>query len=216
MKFGADKSNDSSEKRVFFTPRVVTMSKQRAMNKVIGDVHRTLAGLAVRIFPATTLTLTKDTALSEQGRGAAWHVWINAQYGRGTAWARHAMCESALRVCDRPEQGLLDLFALLCTWNSHTTRYSWRMGLSLTVESMGNIFTDWIYTNTLKRDSWFLEGPRVSKKMDSDSNGGFHEGTRHKKVEKRNTRKTSVDRRPGRSKKNKNKRPGYRKSRKMW
>ena len=32
----------------------------------------------------------KDMALSEQGRGVAWH-------GRGTAWAQHAMCESALR-----------------------------------------------------------------------------------------------------------------------
>jgi hypothetical protein len=31
--------------------------------------------------------------MSEQGRGAAWYVWIN-----GTAWARHAMCESALKV----------------------------------------------------------------------------------------------------------------------
>ena len=38
-------------------------------------------GLAVRLFPATTRTFTKDTALSEKGRGAAWHVWIN-----GTAW----------------------------------------------------------------------------------------------------------------------------------
>ena len=46
-------------------------------------------GLAVRIFPATMRTSTKDTALSEQGRGAAWHVWINARHGRGTAWARH-------------------------------------------------------------------------------------------------------------------------------
>ena len=54
-------------------------------------------GLAVRIFPATTRKFTKDTALSEQGRGAAWHVWINARHGRGTAWERHAMCESALR-----------------------------------------------------------------------------------------------------------------------
>ena len=31
-------------------------------------------GLAVRIFPATTRTFTKDTALSEHGRSAAWHV----------------------------------------------------------------------------------------------------------------------------------------------
>jgi len=47
------------------------------------------------MFPATTQTFTKDTALSEQGKGAAWRVWINARHGRGTAWARHAMCESA-------------------------------------------------------------------------------------------------------------------------
>jgi len=40
-------------------------------------------GLAVRIFPAATRT-SKDTALLEQGRGMAWHVWINA---------RHGMCE---------------------------------------------------------------------------------------------------------------------------
>ena len=49
-----------------------------------------------RIFPATMRTFTKDTALSELGRGAAWHVWINARHGSGTAWARDAMCESAL------------------------------------------------------------------------------------------------------------------------
>jgi len=36
------------------------------------------------MFPATTRTFTKDTALSEQGRGAA--------------RARHAMCESAFIV----------------------------------------------------------------------------------------------------------------------
>jgi hypothetical protein len=39
-------------------------------------------GLAVRIFPATMRTFTKDTAHSEQGRGAAWHVW-------GMAGERH-------------------------------------------------------------------------------------------------------------------------------
>jgi hypothetical protein len=39
-------------------------------------------GLAVRIFPATMRTFTKDTARSEQGRGAAWHVWINARRSR--------------------------------------------------------------------------------------------------------------------------------------
>ena len=31
-------------------------------------------GLTVRIFPATMRTFTKDTALSERGRGAAWHT----------------------------------------------------------------------------------------------------------------------------------------------
>jgi len=46
-------------------------------------------GLAVRIFPATMRTFTKDTALSEQGRGAAGHVLINARHGRGKAWERH-------------------------------------------------------------------------------------------------------------------------------
>jgi len=54
-------------------------------------VNRPLnAGLAVQIFPVTTRTFTMDMALSEQGRGAAWH-------GRETAWARHAMCESAFK-----------------------------------------------------------------------------------------------------------------------
>jgi hypothetical protein len=53
---------------------------------------RYTVGLAVRIFPATTRTFTKDTALSENGRGAAWHVWFNAaQHGSGTAWQWHGM-----------------------------------------------------------------------------------------------------------------------------
>jgi len=43
----------------------------------------------------------KDMALLEQGRGAAWHVWINSTAwqgkGMGTAGARHAMCESGFR-----------------------------------------------------------------------------------------------------------------------
>jgi hypothetical protein len=34
-------------------------------------------GLSVRLFLATMRTFTKDTALSENGRGAAWHVWIS-------------------------------------------------------------------------------------------------------------------------------------------
>ena len=55
-------------------------------------------GLAIRIFPATMRTFTKDTALSEQSRGAAWRVWINVRHGSGTTCARHAMCESALML----------------------------------------------------------------------------------------------------------------------
>ena len=43
-------------------------------------------GLAVRIFAATMRTFTKDMALTEQRRGAAWHVWIN-----GTAWQGNGM-----------------------------------------------------------------------------------------------------------------------------
>jgi hypothetical protein len=42
-----------------------------------------LLRLAVRIFPASTRTFTKNTALSERGRGAACHVSINARHGRG-------------------------------------------------------------------------------------------------------------------------------------
>ena len=56
-------------------------------------------GLAVRIFPVTMRTFTKDTALSEQGRGAAWHVWINAWYGNSMqcvnqplTFRHHASC----------------------------------------------------------------------------------------------------------------------------
>ena len=55
-------------------------------------------GLAVRIFPANMRTFTKETARSEQGRGAAWQG-----NGMGTAWARHAMCESVLNDREDPE-----------------------------------------------------------------------------------------------------------------
>jgi hypothetical protein len=52
----------------------------------------TRSRVAVWIFPSTTRTFTKDTALSENDRVAAWHVWIN------TAGERHGMCESALTL----------------------------------------------------------------------------------------------------------------------
>ena len=58
-----------------------------------GSTLQKAVGLAVWIFSGTTRTLTKDTALSEQGRGAAWHAWINDTAwqgnGIGTARARH-------------------------------------------------------------------------------------------------------------------------------
>jgi hypothetical protein len=53
-------------------------------------------------FLATTRTFTMDTALSEHGRGSAWHMWINgmARHGNGmcTAWTWHVTCESAFNV----------------------------------------------------------------------------------------------------------------------
>ena len=74
-------------------------------------------GLAVRIFPATMRTFMKYTALSEQGRGAAWHVWINARHGRGTAWALHAVCESALSEYEGMNLFLIRSGNFLTTWN---------------------------------------------------------------------------------------------------
>jgi hypothetical protein len=72
----------------------------RSFTKVIRSIPiRYTVGQAVRIFPATTRTFTKDTALSENGRGAAGYVWINAAHVRGTAWARHGRCEFALTQC---------------------------------------------------------------------------------------------------------------------
>jgi hypothetical protein len=57
-------------------------SSQRSIPTAVKSGNSTLqkkticltVGLAVRIFPATTRTFTKDTALSEQGRVAAWHM----------------------------------------------------------------------------------------------------------------------------------------------
>jgi hypothetical protein len=41
-------------------------------------------------------TFTKDTALSEQGRGAAWQG-----NGMGAAWERRTRCESVFRVSSK-------------------------------------------------------------------------------------------------------------------
>jgi hypothetical protein len=83
-------------------------SSQRSMLTTVESGSNTLQktrGLAARIFPTTKRTFTKDTALSEQGRGAAWHVWINGTAlqgnGMGTPRARHGhgmLCESAFSV----------------------------------------------------------------------------------------------------------------------
>ena len=59
-----------------------------------------------RIYPATMRTFTKDTALSEEGRGARHgmceltHGMAGERQGRGmgTAWARHAVSEFAFIV----------------------------------------------------------------------------------------------------------------------
>jgi len=52
-------------------------------------------------------------ALSEQGRGTAWHVSVNGMTwqgnGMGMAWAQHTMCESALNSTK-----LLQLCSMSC------------------------------------------------------------------------------------------------------
>ena len=76
-----------------FLSEAYQSSSQRSMPTSVKSGSSTLqkkticytVGLAVRIFPATTRTITKDNALSEHGRGAAWqgngmgtacYVWI--------------------------------------------------------------------------------------------------------------------------------------------
>jgi hypothetical protein len=77
--------------------RLLPATTRSSTKVVIRNIPtRYIVGLAVRIFPAPTRTFTKDTALSENGRGAAWHVGIKAgRHGRGRAWERHGMCELA-------------------------------------------------------------------------------------------------------------------------
>ena len=58
-------------------------------------------------------TFTKDTALSEQGRGAAWHVWINERNGRGTAWERHVR---SMLCVNRP----LEFQSAIAAWRNLT------------------------------------------------------------------------------------------------
>ena len=73
--------------------------------------------LAVRIFPAAMRTFTKDTALWEQGRGAAWHVRINARHGRGTAcyvWIGLNRIEEVLCLSARQQNLQRVLYCLHC------------------------------------------------------------------------------------------------------
>ena len=67
-------------------PNTVCMDEEKSGSSTL---QKRLSRTSSRIFPATTRTFTKDMALSEQGRGAAWHVRINTRHGRGEAWARH-------------------------------------------------------------------------------------------------------------------------------
>jgi hypothetical protein len=104
-----------------------------------------IVGLAVRIFTATTRTFTMDTALSEQGKDAAWYVWINARHDRGTAWechgrsmgtawARHAMCESAFIGSSEIVLKSLD--------HHHGNRFSWNArDRWMLLKSVGCIYT---------------------------------------------------------------------------
>jgi hypothetical protein len=65
----------------------------RISTKVIRSISiRYTVGLAVRIFPATTRTFTKDTTLSENGRDAAWHVWVSLKSSVGYVCVLVCMC----------------------------------------------------------------------------------------------------------------------------
>ena len=66
---------------------------------------------------------------SEQGRGAAWLVWINTRHGRGTAWERH---ERGMGTACYVWIGLMtvmrncELGALLASMNSMCWNFLWR------------------------------------------------------------------------------------------
>jgi hypothetical protein len=69
----------------------------RSSTKVV-----TRSRLAVRIFPSTKRTFMKDTALSENDRFAAWHMWINAA---GKRHGNGMVCELALRYNNHVLEG---------------------------------------------------------------------------------------------------------------
>ena len=55
-----------------------------------------------------------------RSRGAALHVWINVRHGRGMAWARHAICESALIVLPRRNRPKWSTGSSLSKLHNHT------------------------------------------------------------------------------------------------
>jgi hypothetical protein len=104
-----------------FWKRLLKAMAQRGMGIVwhvyisIGRLETACGRLAsVRLLPATTRTFTKDTTLSENGRGAAWYGRGAAWYGRGAAWygrgaalAWHGMCQLAFTGTRQRTFGLL-------------------------------------------------------------------------------------------------------------
>jgi hypothetical protein len=92
----SDAAGQCETKRLLWTRKRVVAAHYKKKKKRDDMLN---CWIAVRIFSATMRTSTKDTVLSEHGRGAAWRVWINGTVWQGNsmgmAWARHAMCKAA-------------------------------------------------------------------------------------------------------------------------
>ena len=84
----------SQMKVVSVKPNTVCMDEEKSGSSTLQKWRCYTVGQVVLIFPATMRTFTKDTAL--------WGSRAGAQYGRGTARARHAMCESATNLTSQP------------------------------------------------------------------------------------------------------------------
>ena len=77
-------------------PNTVCMDEEKSGSSTLQKKTTCyIVGLAVRIFPAIMRIFTKDTALSEQGKGGGRHGMCELTHGMGAARAQHAMCESA-------------------------------------------------------------------------------------------------------------------------
>jgi hypothetical protein len=122
ISFGRPETACVRTARVRILPATVRSSTKVVIRSI---TIRYTAELAVRIFPATVRTFTNDTALSQNGRGAAWHDWINAarhgmgaawlvwinkaRHGKGTTWARHGLCELTRHGMAWARHGLCEL-----------------------------------------------------------------------------------------------------------